>query len=567
MHRVSTPIALNKNASIYCLLSLSLGAYFTAGVRLEAADGESPLSSTLDPSTVIDFESMCSYAEQAATTPFQPAPELPADLKPLDYDDYRLISYWPNEAIWRRDDTPFQLELFHRGYIFFERVGVHLLQDGAAKAVPFEPKRYEYRGKLYNKLTIPPDTGYAGVKVLGTLPSSKFMQEVASFLGASYFRCLSDRQVYGASARGLGINMGMPQPEEFPCFREFWVTKPAADENPNGEFDGPLASSELHVLAFLDSPSLTGAYEFLIEPGQETTCDIKARLFYRYAVPKLCISPMSSMWMWGQGRGSAPEGDSRPEVHDSDGLLINTQHNDGDQQLRWRSLAKQSYPSVSSQRAERLAGFGLLQRERDYARYQDDEAKYHARPNIWIEPLDESGEVTTWPAGWVELFEMPADHEGYDNIAVWYVPETHGKPGEPFDMRYRVTFGSDEPVRSPIGRAVRFQTRREGSLTYVTVRFRGRALAEAAGTLRADDPNAIVLASDQRQAGSGLPLTADVSALRGSIRQVSLSHVKGNTVMLTFAFEADGDEPAELKAILRQGEQRLTEEWSYLCPP
>lgn len=513
----------------------------------------------LSVESVVDFATLCDFAEARSESAFQPAPELPNDLKPLDYDDYRLVSFWPNEAIWRRADTPFQLELFHRGYIFFERVGINLIEDGAVRPVPFDSKLYEYRGKLYDKLAIPPETGYAGVKMLGTLPSSPYMQEVTSFIGASYFRSLSDGQVYGASSRGLGLKMGMNEPEEFPCFREFWIFKPATDDNINGDFDGEPGTGKLHFLAFLDSPSLTGAYEFQLDPGAATSCEVRARLFYRYPVSKLCIAPTSSMWMWGKGR-SAPNGEARPEVHDSDGLLIRDGHNDeASNEQTWRMLAKQSYPSVSSNAVHHLSGFGLMQRERNYDRYQDDEAKYHVRPSLWVEPLDENGEATTWSDGWVELFEMPADNEGYDNIASWYVPKTHGKPGKPFDLHYRVTFLGEDPAGTTVATVSDMVMERDEATTFVELVFEGVENVE--------NLNNHELVSTSDDDGSDVGLTADVSALRGSITSITLGSPSNDRITLRLGFRPDGDAPVELRASVRKGDKQLTETWSYLCPP
>lgn len=541
----------------------SLGLLMTSAV---AASEERSIDATYE--RVRDFDSLCEYVAELAETPFQAAPELPPSLKELDYDDYRLISFWPNEAVWRRDDTPFQLELFHRGYIFFERVRVNLIgEDGKADRQTFDKSLYEYRGKVANKLELPRDLGYAGVKMLGTLPSSNHMQEVASFLGASYFRCLSDGQVYGASARGLGVNMGMNKPEEFPCFRDFWIFEPPADGTKNGVFDGPFGESELHFLAVLDSPSLTGAYEFRLRPGSTTACDVRAKLFFRSPVDKLCVAPMSSMWMWGKGR--SPDGaDPRPEVHDSDGLL--TTQESGER--TWRALAKQSYPSVSSQKVTNLTGFGLMQRERNYDRYRDDEAKYHVRPSVWIEPLSVDGEPTSWPAGWVELFEMPADHEGYDNIASWFVPERKTDPMQPFEFRYRVSFPSGSPEDASgtndagLARATDMTINRDGELMNVTLTFEGPSLRAVKKTSFAvaktdSDATAAIDASGMKA------LRTDVSALRGSIRSVSFGQPQDGRAEVTFSFQADGDAPVELRASLRDGDRRLTETWSYLCPP
>ena len=578
------------------------------GVR-PVADGETVYD------RVHDFESLAEYAAELSKTPFEPAPPMPEDVRNLDYDDYRLISFWPNEAYWRRSGTPFQLETFHRGYIFFERVRIHLLSeadDGTAMTLelPYEESRYDYRGKLEGALEIPADTGHAGLKINGTLPSSLQMQELMSFIGASYFRNLSEGQVYGTSARGLGVDMGMNKPEEFPCFRDFWVvTPPANDSDGNGEFDGPAGSGELRVLAALDSPSLTGAYEFRLRPGVTSEVDVRARLFMRFHPQKLCVAPMSSMWMWGDGV-APPSGETRPKVHDADGLLTL----DGDDHWTFRPLAKQSYPSVSSFKFEDLRGFGLLQRDRAYDHYRDDEAKYDRRPSVWIEPLSANGtspaSTVGFGAGHVELFEMPADHEGYDNIACWFVPQADLQPGDTYELNYRVSMPSGDPDRHGIAKAVRTSVSHGEDGTTVAVTFRGGRLggrqptssvpvsltggeSSAAGDSanRVADSGEPTSRSEGRQAtrpattdsntpGQGGPvaghtpsvanvtgLSARVKAGEGGVEELSIGPSGPGEVTLTLRFRGKPDGPTELRAELLSEGQPVAETWRYLCPP
>ena len=69
---------------------------------------------------------------------------------------------------------------------------------------------------------------YAGFKVACPLNKPGEYSELASFLGASYFRMLGKDQRYGSSARGLALDSGEPdRPEEFPLFTDFWLGKPA----------------------------------------------------------------------------------------------------------------------------------------------------------------------------------------------------------------------------------------------------------------------------------------------------------------------------------------------------
>src|SRR5260370_40561309 len=119
---------------------------------------------------------------------------------------------------------------------------------------------FQYRGKL-SDITVPDDLGFAGFRALGRFESSPHLLEIASFLGASYFRAIAEGQVYGTSARGLAVDVGMPKAEEFPVFREFWIKRPAPSPRPLPRGECPWApgrgegAGPLRIWALLDSPS------------------------------------------------------------------------------------------------------------------------------------------------------------------------------------------------------------------------------------------------------------------------------------------------------------------------
>ena len=60
-------------------------------------------------------------------------------------------------------------------------------------------------------------------------------------------------------------------------------------------------------------------------------------------------------------------------------------------------------------------GFGLVQRDRDFTHYQDNEARYHAQTQL----LD--GAAGIWGRGGVELVEIPSNEEIHDNIVAYWV--------------------------------------------------------------------------------------------------------------------------------------------------
>ena len=81
-----------------------------------------------------------------------------------------------------------------------------------------------------------------------------------------------------------------------------------------------------------DSQRATGAYQFDIHPGGETVMDVRVRLFLREKVATLGVAPLTSMFFFGENQPHRT--DFRPEVHDSDGLMVAT----GDGEWIWRPL-------------------------------------------------------------------------------------------------------------------------------------------------------------------------------------------------------------------------------------
>jgi glucans biosynthesis protein len=181
----------------------------------------------------------------------------------------------------------------------------------------------------------------------------------------------------------------------------------------------------------------------------------------------------------------------------------------------------------------------LLQREKDYEQYQDDEAKYHLRPSVWITPQG------AWKNGQIELLELPGVHEGIDNIAAYWVPPTNGDSSLPTELAYRITYlKGDPPEHDWLGRATATEiVRRSESAIEFRVTFEGKALSDMA-------PNT--------------PLVAEVKSIRGRvIDQNVLPAPKGRVVQLVVQPEGNG--PVEIQARLKDANRAVSETWSYLC--
>jgi glucans biosynthesis protein len=335
---------------------------------------------------------------------------------------------------------------------------------------------------------------------------------------------------YGLSARGLAIDTVGGQGEEFPRFTEFWIVKPAAN------------ARTLTIFALLDSPRASGAYQFDVEPGAETVIAVRARIFLRARVATLGIAPLTSMFAFGVNQPH--RADFRPEVHDSDGLLVAT----GDGEWLWRPLLNPKQTLTTSFSMRKLRGFGLMQRARQFGDYEDSEAHYELRPSAWIEP------VGSWGPGRVELVELNTPDETNDNIVAYWVPDPLPAPGQPLEVAYRLHWQGTQQMQRPPG-------------AWVTQTRIGRGFAE----LPEDEQQFVV--DFTGPALAALPADAKVKAVvtassNGEIVESNAYRVEatGAWRMTVRVRQPHPAEPTELRGFLQSDSNVLTETWSNILP-
>ncbi len=478
----------------------------------------------------LGFDDIASRAHELATSAYKaPVSQLAPELRDLDYDAYRAIRFRPERALWRAEKLPFELMFFPTGGGFQDAVRINTVEPSGVKRLDVDPTMFDYGRNKFDALKLR-GLGFAGFRVHYAINRPGYKDEVVVFLGASYFRAVGQRQVYGLSARGLAIDTAAAGGEEFPRFSEFWIERPRAN------------ATALTIYGLLDSKRVTGAYKFVVTPGSETVLTVNSRVFPRDTSPKLGIAPLNTMFLFGENQPGVD--DYRPKVHDSDGLSIQT----GDGEWIWRPLVNPKRLLVTSFAATNPRGFGVMQRDRAPTSYEDPEALYERRPSLWIEPIG------AWGKGRVELVQIPTPDETNDNIVAYWVPEQPPVANKPSDFSYRMHW--QMTGQTPTGRGWVVQTRRgrgyvrqpDGDLNFV-VDFDGPPLRALDADVR---PDAFV------EVGANAELHE---------RNLFRNPVSGAWRMTLRVKRADASKPVELRAAIRLAQNPLTETWSYIVPP
>ena len=474
---------------------------------------------------------MVGRATQLASVPFEgQLPPLPDELNKLNFDAWRQIEFRSTKPLLGGPGSLFHLELFHLGHLYKRPVVVNTIRDGIPTPVPYQSSEFNYGTTKFTK-PLPVNLGFAGLKIRTPLNSPKLFDEFITFVGASYFRFLGRDQAYGLSARGLALAGGTNE-EEFPFFREFWIETPK-----------PEATS-LTIYALLDSSVATGAYQFDCQPAQDSTVDVTVTLIPRRAGVKVGMCPLTSMFDLGEDQNH-PRSEFRPELHDSDGLLIHT----GSGEWLWRPLRNPPDVAKTSTFMDRdVRGFGLLQRDRVFTHYEDIDLAYQLRPSYWVVPNMKLGE------GHVELFEMPTVDESNDNIVASWVPAVDPQPGKPFNYGYTITAALNLDHLAGNGKV---------SATFQTA-------ARALGSAEPDLPNVRRFIVDftggdlayYRSDPSPVSVVASTS-LGKVLHAYTQFNPYTDGVRAMIDVEVPAGQTTNLRAFLKAGPTTLTETWTY----
>jgi periplasmic glucans biosynthesis protein len=485
------------------------------------------------------FDGLVERARKLSSRPYVPVPAPPDDvLDKIDYQALQQISFKTDHALYADGPSPYPVTFFHLGKFSRQPVRVHFLENSSdglvAREIVYDDSYFDMPPDS-SAHALPEGSGFAGFRFqeskLGDQSKLDWHKnDWVSFLGASYFRAIGELYQYGLSARGIAVDVAVPdRPEEFPIFSDVYFAPQKPDSN------------SVTVYALLEGPSITGAYRFDMRRDKAVLMDVDSTLFLRKDISRLGIAPMSSMY-WFSETVKPTAIDWRPEVHDSDGLAVWT----GAGERIWRPLNNPTATFASAFGDETPRGFGLLQRDRDFDHYLDG-VHYELRPNLWVEPLEH------WGKGSVQLIEIPTDDEIHDNIVAMWVPAEPATAGKSYRFRYRLHWVANEAF--PMSTAYCVATRlgnggqpgqpRPKGLRKFMVEFRGGALSSLPFGVK---PEPVLWSS------------------RGEFSYIFTEAVPDNVPghwRAQFDLAVTGNEPVEMRLFLKSANEVLSETWSY----
>jgi len=471
-------------------------------------------------------------ARSLAEAEYRPPPSIPDLLGDLSADTFAQIRL--------RDEAPpdwpgarFAVRPIAAGHVYRAPVELFEVVEGEVRRIAFDKANFEWPGESFDR-KVPADLGFAGFSIDYPLTQPGSPETVLRFLGGSLFRGVASDQVMGAHARGLAIDTGLPSGEEFPAFRRFWLVRPAPGER------------RMTLYALMDSESLTGAYRFVLEPGERrSTVHVEAHLHARRPVDRLGLAPVSSMYFYG--RNERPDASHwRPAVFSSSGLLVHQ----GDGGWTYRPLRNPDTLRLDTFAADGVRGFGLVQRHTTFSTFEDPVARFERRPSVWVTPQAGFG------SGRLDLIQLPLRSDGHENQLVFFEPANPFKPGRPLSMAYDVSFG--HRAASTAGHPAQVR----GVLIGVEGIGEDSALSGPAYRVNVD-----FTGGDLATLADNAPVVASIEDAPVRVLEHSVTPLPDEaTWRLSMLVQPKSESPVTLRAALAVEGNRISETWQDMLP-
>jgi periplasmic glucans biosynthesis protein len=511
---------INRRAFVSLLSSVALVSYAANANAQSRLQGV--LQGVMASGKPFSRDMVVSAARELAKQPYlAPSTQLPDPFAGLSLEQYNQIQAKAETSIWADQQNGFMVEPLHRGYVYDVPVLVYTVSNDVVFGIAYDQNRFNF-GKL-TPPTLLPDLAYSGLKIHTVQDGVK--RELVTFQGATFYRSLAKGQVAGSMARAVSIRTGDPRGEEISQFRAFWLEQP--------KIGSPLV---VHALA--DSESLVVAFRFTIHANDATIMDTEATFFPRVAIDNIGFGGMQAMHFFSPASPRRMDGDYRASSHEASGLQVQR----GNNEWLWRPLNNPAQLQVSSFLDENVKGFGLVQRNRDFGAYQDDNQHYELKPTLWIEPLND------WGQGAVQLVEIPTEADVNQNILAFWRPKNTLNAGQELNVAYRQFWSWKVHERPDLGSVTTTRVGRLGAK-------RRRFLIEFSG-------NQFNL--DRKAEDFKLILTNNLGAITAQKLIYDPDH---KIVRVIFDLDPANETLIELRALIELGGIAQTETWLYRWTP
>jgi periplasmic glucans biosynthesis protein len=437
-------------------------------------------------------------------------------------EEVAAIRYRPTELIWGGEDLPFAIEPLHRSRNLPGDVELYTVDGAYASRLAYDPGKFDF-GKLAPPPASPP-LGFTGFRVLHREGEGK-LRPVASLINASILSAIAHNQVWGAISRPLTVRTADQIGEETPQFRTVWIEKPK-----------PMAT-QFVMHAVVDTPSLAGAVRFTLRAGDATVIDTECTIFTRKQVDHFAVAPIQATYLAGP-LDWPPAVDMRPAVYEAGGVQMLS----GNGEWVWRPVTNRGWLQISAFVDRDPQGFGLIQRDRTFAAFLDDENEWQRRPSVWIEPIGK------WGTGEVTLMEIPAASQNNKNIACYWRPKPALAAGSEHSFAWREFWSWHAPGRPNCAIVT---ASRMGRITGDTSEAKIRALIQFEGEQLSDPAKAATI-------------VPTIWSSAGKISAVRTYRVpKHGSMRVVFDLDTAGQNLVELRVVLKQDVVSMSETWLY----
>jgi glucans biosynthesis protein len=309
------------------------------------------------------FEDVVARAQQQAAAPYVAPRETPPFLREVGYDQYRGMRYQIRNNLWADSHSRFQVTPVMPGGVYAHIIPIHIVHGDSLEQLTFHKEYFKFDDEVL-AAQLPPDLGYAGFEL--SYPQSR--RDVQEKFSSSPVRAISVASATvgsGVSARRRHRH-GLAEPEEFRLRR---VLARAAGR------DG----SRMTLYALLDSPRLCARLRVRHCAGAGPDSRRALRALHARSASTCSASRRSQHVSTARTCHDRPAPGGRKYTHSG-----RPRHSRRATRL-WQPLLAPRGVRLDEFPEATLEAFGLLQRDTQFASYQDPGTRYERRPSALVE--------------------------------------------------------------------------------------------------------------------------------------------------------------------------------------